>query len=102
MPHYLAVTEQMPDIVIINKSVSPSMVFLLELTVPFQTSHCFEEARKRKVDRYYRLAHEIKEQGFSVWNFPLEVGCRGVISARNCGVLATLANMCRVRGFKNI
>ena len=54
------------------------------------------------MDRYCRLAHEIKEQGFSVWNFPLEVGCRGVISARNCGIPATLANMCRVRDFKNV
>ena len=44
VPHYLAVTEQMPDIVIIDKSVSPGMVVLLEMTVPFDTGHGFEEA----------------------------------------------------------
>ena len=102
VPHYLAVTEQMPDIVIVDKSVLPSMVVLLEITVPFDTGHGFEEARKRKVDRYCRLANDIKEKGYSVWNCPLEVGCRGVINARNCGVLATLAKMCGVRDYKNL
>ena len=102
VPHYLAVTEQMPDIVIVDKSVVPHKVVLLEMTVPFDSAHNFEEARKRKVDRYCRLAMEIEEQGFSVWNCPLEVGCRGVINARNCGVLATLAKMCGVRDYKNL
>ena len=34
VPHYLAVSEQMPDIVIVYKYVSPNKVVLLELTVP--------------------------------------------------------------------
>ena len=45
---------------------------------------------------------DIKQQGFSVWNCPLEVGCRGVINNRNCGVLATLSKMCNVKDFKNL
>ena len=64
------------------------------------SAHGFEEAQKRKVDRYERLAIDIEEKWFSVWNCPLEVGCRGVIAARNCGVLATLATMCKVKDFK--
>ena len=101
MPHYLAVTEQMPDIVIVDKSVSPNKVVMLELTVPFDSAKNFENARQRKVDRYEKLALDIKQKGFSVWNCPLEVGCRGVISSRNCGVLATLANMSKIKDFKN-
>ena len=101
VPHYLAVTGQMPDIVIVDKSVSPRKVVLLELTSPFDSAHGFEEARKRKVDRYERLALDIEEKGLSVWNCPLEVGCRGVISARNSSVLASLASMCKIKDFKN-
>ena len=67
----------------------------------FDSAHGFEEARKRKVDRYERLSLDIEQKGLSVWNCPLEVGCRGVISARNCGVLASLANMCKIKDFKN-
>ena len=101
VPHYLAVTEQMPDSVIVDKSVSPHKVVLLELTCSFDSAHGFEEARKRKVDRYERLALDIEQKGLSVWNCPLEVGCRGVISARNSGVLASLASMCKIKDFKN-
>ena len=77
MPHYLAASDQIPDIVILDKSSTPSKGVLLELTVPFDSATSFEAARKRKVDRYERLELDIKEKGFNVLNCPLEVGCRG-------------------------
>ena len=102
VPHYLAVTEQIPDIVIVDKSSTPNKVVLLELTVPFDSAHLFEAARDRKVARYERLALEIKEKGCTVLNCPLEIGCRGVINARNRGVLATLAGMGNIKDVKNL
>ena len=102
MPHYLAATEQLPDIVILDKSSSPNRVVLLELTVPFDSAHAFEAARLRKVDRYERIAQDIEEKGFNVLNCPLEIGCRGVISARNRGVLATVASLGKIKDVKNL
>ena len=60
----------------VDKSVVPHRVVLLEMTVPYDSAHNFKEARKRKVDRYCRLAMDIEKHGFSVWNCPLEVDCR--------------------------
>ena len=57
-----------------DQSVSQNKVVLLELTVPFDSAHGLEEAQKRKVDRYERLAMDIEEKGYSVWNCPMEVG----------------------------
>ena len=102
VPHYLAASEQIPDIVIVDKSSTPSKVVLLELTVPFDSATSFEAARSRKVDRYERLALDIKGKGFNVLNCPLEVGCRGVINTRNRGVLATLASMGKIKDVKNL
>ena len=74
VPHSLAVTGQQPDIVIIDESVTPTKVVLLELTCPFDSAGGFEAARLRKVQRYERLTLDIQE-----------VGSRGVISERNRG-----------------
>ena len=63
-----------PDIVIVDKSSTPSKVILLELSVPFDSATSFEAARSRKVDRYERLALDIKEKGFNVLNCPLKWG----------------------------
>ena len=81
--------------VIVDKPVSQNKVVLPELTVLFDSAHGLDDARKRKVDRYERLAMDIEE------NCPLEVGWRGLISARNCGVLATLATMRKGKDFKD-
>ena len=102
MPHYLAATEQLPDIVILDKSSSPNGVVLLELTVTFCSAHAFEAARLIKVDRYERIAQDIEEKGFNVLNCPLEIGCRGVISARNRGVLATIASLGKIKKIKDV
>ena len=40
--------------------------------------------------------------GYTAYNTPLEVGCRGVITARNHAVLAMVADMCRIRDVKKL
>ena len=81
---------------------TPGRVILLELTVPWDSSTCFQAALDRKTARYERLAGDIEEQGLTVMNLPLEVGCRGVINARNCGILAVLCSTIGIRGLKQL
>ena len=85
---------------IVDKTVQPNRVVLSELTVPWDSARQIEAARKRKVERYERLELDIKEKGLIVDNCPLEVGARGVITARNSGVLAMICNMFKIRDFK--
>ena len=87
---------------IVDKSSTPNKVVRLELTVPFDSTHLFEAARDRKVQRYERLTLEIKEKGCTVLNCPLEIRCRGVINARNRGVMAKIAGMANIKDVKNL
>ena len=90
LPPDMVLTEQIPDLVIIDKSVIPTRVMLLELTVPFQA------ALERKTARYERLAGDLREGGYTTLNLPLEIGCRGVINARNALVLETISNIVKI------
>ena len=47
--------------------------------------------------RYDRLALDIKENGYSEANMPLEVGCRGVIDKRNALTLETICNLVGIK-----
>ena len=98
----LVLADQIPDLVVVDRSATPGRVILLELTVPWDSSTCFQAALDRKAARYERLAGDIEEQGLTVMNLPLEVGCRGVINARNCGVLAVLCSTIGIRGLKQL
>ena len=80
-------TEQIPDLVIIDRSRTPTKVVLLELTVPWDSSNSFQAALERKTARYERLAGDLRDKGYTTLNIPLEVGCRGVIHTRNHLVL---------------
>ena len=51
LPANLALTEQNPDMVIIEKLVTPTKVMLLELTVPWDSSNAFQAALDRKEAR---------------------------------------------------
>ena len=93
-------TEQKPDLVIIDKSDTPAKVELLELTVPWDSDANFKAAFDRKTARYERLAGDLRDWGFTCLNLPLEIGCRGVINARNHLVLETLFNMFKIRARK--
>ena len=47
-----------------------------------------------------RLALDCERLGYTAYNTPLEIGARGVITARNHEVLAMVANMCKIRDLK--
>ena len=96
IPPDLVLTEQKPDLVIIDRSVLPAKVVLVELTVPWDSSDNFKAAYERKLTRYERLAGDLREKGFYTINLPLEIGCRGVLNARNSVVLETLCNALKI------
>ena len=96
VPPDLVATGQVPDIVLLDRS--QNNIVLLELTCPFDSSaSSFKSAFDRKTVRFERLALDLEQLGFTVFNMPLEIGARGVITARNHIVLATVASMCGIR-----
>ena len=102
VPPDLALTEQIPDLVIIDRTVMPAKVVLLELTVPWDSANAFKAALDRKTERYERLALDLEERGFIVSNMPLEIGCRGVIDKRNSLLLETICNMFGIRAHQRL
>ena len=78
------------------------LIVLLKLTCPFDSSiTSFKSAEDRKTDRYDRLTLDMKALGYLAMNMPLEVGCRGVITARNHVVLATICGLCKIKNIKS-
>ena len=100
VPSDLVATGQVPDIVLLDRT--KKSIMLLELTCPFDSSaRSFKNAEDRKTDRYERLTLDLQELGYNALNTPLEIGSRGVITARNHMVLASVASMCGIRDLKN-
>ena len=102
VPPDLALTGQVPDLVLIGKSVKPVRVVLLKLNVPWDSANSFKKALDRKTDRYERLTEDLKLSGFNTLNLPLEIGCRGLVNSRNSGVLASICHMVGIRSFKKL
>ena len=101
VPSDLVATGQIPDIVLLDR-VKKTIV-LLELTCPFDSSQSsFKAALDRKTLRYCRLALDCEGLGFTSYNTPLEIGARGVITARNHAVLAMVAGMTGIRNVKTL
>ena len=98
VPPDRALKEQVPDLVMIDRSATPTRVMLLELTVPWDSTSSFKDALDRKYKRYERLTEDLKSHG----NMPLEIGCRGVVDSRNSSVLAAVCLMVGIRGFKKV
>ena len=102
VPPDLVLTEQIPDLVTIDRTVTPAKVVLLELTVPWDSATSFKAALDRKTARYKRLALDSQEKSFVVSNMPLEIGCRGVIDKRNSLVLETICNLFNIRAHQRL
>ena len=102
IPPDLVLTDQKPDLVIIDRSDLPTKVILLELTVPWDSSENFKAAYERKTARYERLAGDLREMGYKASNIPFEIGCRGTLNARNSVVLETLCNILRIPGWQKL
>ena len=47
----MAITEQKPDLVVIDKSENPTKVMLVELTVPWDAANSFQAALETKTAR---------------------------------------------------
>ena len=102
VPQEMALTEQKPDLVVIDKSEKPTKVMLVELTVPWDSANSFQNALERKTARYERLTEDLREAGFKTLNLPLEIGCRGVINQRNATNLESICNQLGIRSLKKL
>ena len=88
IPSNIVVTNQKPDIVIIDRSQPITTVWLFELTVSFEQN--IEQAYTRKKVRYSYLESDIEANGFKCVNIPFEIGSRGHITMANKTSLATV------------
>ena len=102
VPPDLALTEQKPDLVVVDNSAAQKKVLLIELTVPWDSAHNFQAALERKTARYERLTEDLRAGGVDARNLPLEIGCRGVINQRNAANLEYLCNLIGIRGVKRL
>jgi hypothetical protein len=91
LPPHIAITASRPDLVIINNS--DNTVWLLELTVSFESN--FDAAHTRKKIRYTSLAEDIHEAGYNCNNVPFEIGSRGHISTSNKTTLTIMHSLCK-------
>ena len=97
LPPDVALTGSRPDLVLIDRAATPQKVYLVELTVTWDTVANTESARNRKHARYEHLSADIEENGFKCFNTPLEVGVRGYLSPRNRNTIVNICHMCNVR-----
>ena len=98
----MALTEQRPDIVIVDKSNGQQKITIVELTVGWDSESSFRAANERKMERYSRLAEDLREAGFPTTVMPLELGCRGVLDRSNAANLEVLLNQLGIRSFKKV
>ena len=75
-PTEITSTQQRPDLVI--WSVNSKKVIIAELTIPFETN--IDWAHQRKLEKYEDLQEQCTKNDWSTDIFPLEIGCRGLIS----------------------
>lgn len=74
-PREVAETLLRPDLLI--KSTSKKILILVELTVPWEERVAV--AHELKVTKYEHLVYEARQNGWFLYNLPVEVGCRGFV-----------------------
>ena len=62
----------------------------------------FQSAVDRKLERYERLALDIEENGYTVFNWPFEIGVRGTLNKRNSTLLETCYNLLKIRAHQRL
>ena len=102
VPHNMAMTEQRPDLVIINRERVPTKITLVELTCCWDSKGAFRAALERKSDRYERLVDDLKENGLNASMVALEIGCRGVVDLRNNANIEGICNEVGIRAIKKM
>ena len=88
--------------VLIDRTAAPQKVYLVELTMTWDTVANTEAARTRKHARYEHLTTDIQERGYQCSNIPLEVGVRGYLSPRNRETIMFLCHICGVKRPKEL
>ena len=88
IPCNIVVTQQRPDIVVVDNSTPQPTVWLFELTCSFERN--IDQAHTRKQVRYTQLELDIKDNGYGCKNVPFEVGSRGHLTLANRSILSTL------------
>ena len=68
-------TRLRPDMVMF--STAKKLLIIVELTVPWESR--IDEAFERKKLKYSDLCDSCREKGWSVWCYPVEVGCCGFV-----------------------
>ena len=66
-------------------SASIKLVYIIELTVPWECS--VEEVYERKRLRYAELAADVQQRGWRAKVRPVEVGCRGFVATSTSRLL---------------
>ena len=102
LPQDIVLTDQKPDLVLIDESVKPRRILLVELTVPWDKANNFQAALERKTARYERLTEDLVQAGYDARNLPLEIGCRGVINLRNAAALEYICNQVGIKAIKKL
>ena len=81
IPADIVTTNSRPDLVVINRGVSPTKVYLYELTVSYERN--LEGANEHKRNKYAPLVDDIEENGYKCFCVCFEIGSRGYINNRN-------------------
>ena len=58
-------------------STAKKLLIMVALTVALESK--IDEAYKRKKRKYSDLCDSCREKGWSMWYYPVEVGCRGFV-----------------------
>ena len=100
IPPNILITASKPDLVLVDRSATPTRVDLVELTVPWDSGA--DGARMRKELRYATLVEDIREKGLQCHHTTLEIGARGLITPRNRSNIAWLCSLAREGKVKRV
>ncbi|KAJ8389643.1 hypothetical protein AAFF_G00118800 [Aldrovandia affinis] len=82
-PPEIITTNLRPDLVL--WSTSQKLLFIVELTVPWEAA--VGEAYERKRLKYSDIAAEAEQRGWRAQVLPVEVGCRGFVATSTTKLL---------------
>ena len=68
-------TRLRPDMILFSST--NKLLIIIELTAPWESR--IDEAYERKKLKYSELCDDCRDKGWSVWCYPVEVGCRGFV-----------------------
>ena len=91
LPEELSLTDQRPDLVLID--MKEKRMIVGELTVPWEEN--IEEAHERKASKYEEVVDHVRNLGWECSLTPFEVGCRGFVAP-------SVRTFLRKAGVKNV